>query len=137
MELNNPNPSMRRFADSEISGGSGRCDGADLRAMLHDAIVALAAVLLADEIQRIVQRGNRSLEVGLSLAALDPEAVDLTLDVLGLGLRPLQRQLGASLGLADNMRRLLLGVLAHVVGNLLRSHQRRLQAAFELAELLE
>ena len=68
---------------------------------------------------------------------LTAQAVDLALDVLGLGLRSLQRQLGAPFGVADDTRRLLLGVLAHVVGDLLRSHQRRLQTAFELAELLE
>src|SRR6185503_7821389 len=58
----------------------------DLRPVLDDAIFALAAILLADEVERVVQRGDGPLEVRLRLAPLDAQPVDLALDVLGLRL---------------------------------------------------
>src|SRR5882672_8413763 len=64
-------------------------DGGDLRTMLDDAAFAFAAILLADEFERVVQRGDGRLDVCLRFAPLDAQAVDLPLDILRLRVGPL------------------------------------------------
>ena len=73
----------------------------------------------------------------LRLAPLHPQAVDFALHVLEPPQRLLQNHLRAPFGLAHDARGFLRRVLAHVVGKLLRAHQRVLQAAFEIAKLTE
>jgi hypothetical protein len=83
-------------------------------------LLAVADLLLAHVLERVLQRLDRRLDRRLDVAALQPEAVDLPLDVLEPGLRLLEQQVGALLRLADDAARVLLGGLADVVRDLLR-----------------
>src|SRR5688572_13246293 len=114
--------------------------------MGHHALLAL--FLLARELDRVAQRADQRLEVDLRLAALHPQEVDLALHVFLPRLRLLHDEVGPSFGLADDPRRLerrlladILGrsarALTHVVGRLLRRHQRAAQASFQVAILAQ
>jgi hypothetical protein len=85
----------------------------------------------------MVQGRNGRLDAGLRLAALQAQAVDLPLHVLGARLGTVDQQFGAPFRLAHDAGRFIRGVVAHVVGNLLRAHQRRLQAVLEVAVLCQ
>ena len=68
--------------------------------MEQDLVVG--AVLLADELERAVQRLDRALERALDVAAAQAHLVDVALDLFEPALCLLQQQVGAPLGLADD-----------------------------------
>ena len=89
--------------------------------MQQHALFAGARVLLADELERVVERADQRFDAGLHLAALHPHALDLALHVFDPRLSFLQQQIGAAFGLALDHRGLLRGVILDLVRHLLRA----------------
>ena len=76
------------------------------RAMEQNLVLALARLLLTNELQRVAQSLDRRLDRRFDVAALQLEAVDLPLDVLETRLRLLEQQIRPPLGLTDDAVRL-------------------------------
>ncbi len=72
------------------------------RPVQQDLVVALARFLLADELERVAQRGDVGFDRCLDVLALQLEAVDLALDILDPRLRLREEKLGAAFGLAND-----------------------------------
>src|SRR5262245_26467151 len=104
---------------------------------VEDAIVAVARVLLAHELERVAERLDRRFDRRLDVAALQLEAVDLALDVGEPRLGLVEGQLGSALRLAQNALRFVLGVRLDLVGQLLRGDERRLERPLVLAVLVD
>jgi len=101
--------------------------------MEQDAIVR--AVLLADELERVIERLDRRLQRALHTAAAQPHLVDVPLDFLEADLALLQEQVGAALGFLDDQPGLVLRRVLDLVGQALRGQERVAQVGFPLAVL--
>src|SRR6185295_1457099 len=105
------------------------------RPVQQDLVLALAHLLLADELERVPQRRDRRFDRRLGVSSLELEAVDLALDVFEARLRLLQQQIGSPFGLADDPPGFQLGVGLDLVRKLLRRRQCALQVLLVLAVL--
>src|SRR5947207_7642159 len=99
-------------------------------AMEQDLLVAVAGLLFAHVVERVAQGLDRRLDRGLDILTLQLQSVDLALDVLETRGRLFEQQIRSSFGVAHDPLRILLGMLPDVVGELLRRHQRVVQAFF-------
>jgi len=102
----------------------------------RNLLIAVAGVLLAHEFERVLEGGDDRLDRVLDLAPLEPEPVNLALDVLVAGLGLLEDEAGARLGVLDDRGGLLVRVVADLVGQALGGHQRVPEVALVLAVLV-
>ena len=94
-------------------------------------------ILLADELERAVERLDRGLERSFDVAPPQPQLVDVALDLLEPDLRLLDEQVGASLRFADDQLGFVLRRFLDLVREPLRRQQRVAQVGLALAVLAE
>src|SRR5262245_1601966 len=123
--------------DTGLAGarGSGLVDLP--RAVEQDLVLGPALVLVADELQRPVERLDGRLDRAFGVAAPQPELVDLAVHLFEAGLRLLQEEVGAPLRFADDQPGLVLRPVLHPVRQLLRRQQRVAERHLAFAVLLE
>src|SRR5262245_51632250 len=107
------------------------------RTMEQDLLLGAVLVLIADELERPVERLDRRLERPFGVAAAQLELVDVAIHLLEANLRLLEQQIRASLRLAHDQLRLVLRDLLELVGHPLRGEQSVAQVVFPLAMLPE
>src|SRR5262249_798452 len=118
------------------------------RAVDQDAFVAVAGILLADELERVAQGLDVGLDGRLDVLALQLGPVDLGVDVFEARLGPLEQQLRSALGLAhhalrfgvggaDDPPRFDVGGRLDVVGHLLRGHHRGAEVLLVFTVMIE
>ena len=105
------------------------------RTVEQDLVVG--AVLLADELERAVERLNRTLERSLDVASAQAQLVDVAFDLLEPTLRLLQQEIRTSLRLADDELRFGLGRFLDLVRQALSGQQRVAEVGLALAMLAE
>ena len=89
----------RRFA-GPLRGCGCRSAVGLARAVEQDLVVG--AILLADELERAIERLNRAFERSLDVAPAQPQLVDVALDLLEPALRLLEEEVGAALRFPDD-----------------------------------
>src|SRR6266540_7553860 len=107
------------------------------RPMQEDFLLAADRVLLANEGDRVVDRGNDPFEARFHFAPFHAQAVDFALHVFEPRLRLLKNQIGAPLGFAHDLRSFAASGLLDVIRQLLSREQRVPQVDFLPAVLLE
>ena len=105
------------------------------RTVEQDLVVG--SILLADELERAIERLDRTLERSLDVAPAQPQLVDVALDFLEPALRLLQQQIRPPLRLADDELRFGLGRFLDLVRQPLRGQQRVAEVGLALAMLGE
>ncbi len=95
----------------------------------------VGTILLADELERSVQRLDRSLERAFNVAPPQPQLVDVALDFLEASLGFLEEQVGTPLRFTDDQFGLGLRGLLDLVGEPLSGEQRISQVGFTFAML--
>jgi hypothetical protein len=88
----------------------------------HFLLIVL--VLIADELERVIQRLDRGLERAFHRAASKAQLVDAALDLFETRLRFLDDEIRAPFRFTDGDPRLVLRGVLDVVGQLLRREQR-------------
>src|SRR5262245_24188882 len=121
--------------------GLGRTGGGCLlglpRAVEQDLVLGSALVLVADELERPVERLDGRLDRSLGVTAPQPQLVDLVIHLFEPGLGLLQKEVGPALRLADDEPRLVLRAVPHPVRHLLRRQQGVAKRHLALAVLRE
>ena len=99
--------------------------------------LVVGPILLADELERTIERLNRAFERSFDVAPAKAQLVDVPLDFLEPALRLLQQQVGASLRFADDELGLGLRRLLDLVRQPLRGQERIAQVGLAVAMLGE